>query len=51
MEEFKQNPVEYIPSMCGFQFRPDKKNLAKMIYQYYFSDNKSIKDEVALEEV
>lgn len=51
IEEFKQNYVEFIPTMCGFHFRQDKEDLAKKIYQHYFRDDKNLKDEIALEQV
>ena len=51
MEEFKQNYVEFIPTMCGFQFRPDKEDLANKIYQHYFINDKNLKNETALEQV
>lgn len=51
MEYFKQNHVSFIPIMCGFQFRSDRENLARMIYQYYFSVSNNLKDETALEQV
>ena len=51
MAEFKQNNVRYIPSMCGFQFRPDRESLAKMIYNRYFVDNNNDDDATALEKV
>jgi hypothetical protein len=51
MEEFKKNYVDFIPTMCGFQFRQDKEDLAKKIYHHYFPNDKNLKDEIALEQV
>lgn len=51
MEDFKNNHVKYIPSMCGFQFRSDRDHLAKMIYKHYFLEDPNLKDEIALEQV
>lgn len=51
MAEFKQNYVRNIPSMCGFQFRLDRENLAKKIYNHYFVDNNNDDDATALEKV
>jgi len=50
MKYFKQNHVSFIPIMCGFQYRPDRENLARRIYQHYFSDNNNVTDETALEQ-
>jgi len=50
IEYFKQNHVNFIPIMCGFEFRSDRENLARKIYQYYFSDNSNLKDETVLEQ-
>ena len=49
IDEF--DALKHIPSMCGFEYREDKKDLAKLIYNHYFDRNESSSNSTSLEDV
>lgn len=49
--EFENNPLGHIPSMCGFEYRADRTDLAKLVYKHYFEKNEKSANSTSLEDV